>query len=145
MRDEIIEAEAAALEEQARALLEPEPEPEQEPAPEEPAPSRPKTKRRRRNHRLPVDYVAPLDQILADSYVKQKSAHEVITSFENRLQQRGIDATTDKVRFELAASNMAIVEMMREMAWLFGLGPEHADRIAGHTIDKLFGPPKEKK
>ena len=145
MRDEIIEAEerqAAALEEAARALLGSEP----EPAPDPPKkPVKTKSARKRRNHRLPIDYVEPLDQIVADSYVKQRAAYEVMTSFESRLHQRGIDATVDQVRFELVASNMIIVEMMREMAWLFGLGTEHADRIARHTIDKLFGPPKEKK
>jgi hypothetical protein len=38
-----------------------------------------------------------------------------------------------------------MIQAAKEISWLYGLGPEHADRVADHMIDRLFGViPKEK-
>jgi hypothetical protein len=93
-----------------------------------------------RNHEIDIDYFRMLDDIMARSYVKQEAAHNIVEAFTRMMESRGIEAPFEDERFERAAGNMAVVGMMREMAWAFGLGPELADRIAEHTVDKLFSP-----
>jgi hypothetical protein len=145
MRDTVI-----AAQEKAETLAKSGPEPDK---PEKPGPvendthvsgKQPK-RRRKRNHRIPTDYFRHLDAIIADSYTKQKAAFEVAQSFEKMMEAQGIQAVFEDDLFERAAKNMAAVSMIREMAWLFGLGPEHADRIAGHVIDRYFAPAQAQK
>lgn len=93
-----------------------------------------------RNHEIDIDYFRMLDDILARSYVKQEAAHNIVEAFTRMMESRGIDAPFEDERFERAAGNMAVVGMMREMAWAFGLGTDLADRIAEHTVDRLFSP-----
>ena len=96
--------------------------------------------KKRRNHQIDIDYFRSLDEILARSYVKQEAAHNIVEAFTRMMESRGIEAPFEDERFERAAGSMAVVGMMREMAWAFGLGPELADRIAEHTVDRLFSP-----
>jgi len=103
---------------------------------EEPA----KPMRRKRNHKIPIDYFAAMDDILADSYTKQEAAYNIIEAFTRMMESRGITGTFEAEKFEKAAGNLAVVSMIREMAWLFGLGPELSERIAEHTADRLFSP-----
>ena len=99
-----------------------------------------KPKKRKRNHKIPVDYFTAMDDILADSYTKQEAAFNILESFTHMMEARGISSTFESEKFERAAGNLAIVAMMREMAWLFGLGPELSERVAEHTVDRLFSP-----
>jgi hypothetical protein len=107
-------------------------------------PTRSKTGKKLRNHEIDIDYFRALDEILARSYVKQEAAHNIVEAFTRMMESRGIEAPFEDERFERAAGNMAVVGMMREMAWAFGLGPDLADRIAEHTVDKLFSPGQAK-
>ena len=95
-------------------------------------------KRKRRNHKIPIDYFRALDDIMADSFRKQEAAYNILEAFTLMLDSRGVHATFEEERFERAAANIAMVAMMREMSWLFGLGPDLSDRIAEHTVDRLF-------
>ena len=99
-----------------------------------------KPKKRKRNHKIPVDYFSAMDDILADSYTKQEAAFNILEAFTHMMEARGITGTFESERFEKVAGNLAIVSMIREMAWLFGLGPELSERIAEHTADRLFSP-----
>ena len=45
----------------------------------------------------------------------------------------------EEERFNRICGNLSIVQASKEIAWLYGLGPEHADRVADLMIDKLFG------
>lgn len=104
-------------------------------------PVRPKPKKRNHKHAgYEPDYFRELDEIMAQSYVQQEAAHNIVESFTAMLEARGIGAGFEDARFERAASNMAVIAMLRQMAWLFGLGPELSDRIAEHTVDRLFSP-----
>lgn len=99
-----------------------------------------KPKKRKRNHKIPIDYFSAMDDILADSYTKQEAAFNILEAFTRMMEARGISGTFEAEKFEKAAGNLAIVSMIREMAWLFGLGPELSERIAEHTADRLFSP-----
>ncbi len=154
MRDAVIEADAARdeatpdelgpgldLEPEAYRSEETEPDFDLEDEPEVEAEPEPQVKlKRKRNHLIPIDYFSALDDILARSYTKQEAAFRMSQAFNRMMESRGIEAEFDSSMFEKAATNMAIVAQIREMAWLFGLGPDFADRIAEHTIDRLFSP-----
>jgi hypothetical protein len=138
MRDQIVDGEGPGLDleldEYARPVRpEPKLEPEPEPKPE-------KGGKKRRNHQIDINYFRSLDEILARSFTRQEAAHNIVVAFTTMMESRGHDAGFEDERFERAAGNMAVVGMMREMAWAFGLGPELADRIAEHTVDRLFSP-----
>jgi hypothetical protein len=141
MRDTVLNADAETQIEappEKVDLPEPEPEPETSSKPETSSePQKPK-----RNHSIPIDYFRGLDVILAESYSKQKATHQVIEAFTRMMEARGIPGTFEEERFEREATNLATVAMMRQMCWLFGLGPEYTDRIMENTIDKLFGAKK---
>lgn len=97
-----------------------------------------------RNHKIFINYFHALDDIIADSYEKQKAAFEIARAVGQLFESRGQNVPFDSTRFERAAGNMAMIQMIREMAWLFGIDPEHTDLIVSHTIDKLFGSPMTK-
>jgi len=96
----------------------------------------------KRNHKIYINYFRCLDDIISDSYEKQKASYEIVRAVTQLFESRGQDVPFDEVRFERAAKNLAMCQMMREMSWLFGLSPAHTDRIVDHTIDRLFGNPK---
>lgn len=130
MRDQIVEGEGPGLDleldDHGRAR--------------QPEPKADKPKRKKRNHQMEIDYFRALDEILARSFSRQEAAHNIVVAFTEMMEARGINTGFEDERFERAAGNMAVVGMMREMAWAFGLGPELADRIAQHTVDRLFSP-----
>ncbi len=135
MRDHIVDGEGPGLD------LEPDKynRPVHTPAPE-PEPERGKDGKKRRNHQIGINYFRSLDEILARSFTRQEAAHNIVIAFTSMMEARGIDTGFEDEKFERAAGNMAIVGMMREMAWAFGLGTDLADRIAEHTVDRLFSP-----
>ena len=94
-----------------------------------------------RNHKIFINYFHAMDDIIADSYEKQKAAYEITRAVGQLFESRGQNVPFDDTRFERAASNLSMVQMIREMAWLFGIDSEHVDLIVSHTIDRLFGPP----
>jgi hypothetical protein len=136
MRDQIVDEEGPGLDlevdEYSRPIRTSMPEPE----PERPG----KDGKKKRNHQIGINYFRSLDEILNRSFVRQEAAHNIVIAFTTMMEARGIDTGFEDEKFERAAGNMAIVGMMREMAWAFGLGPELADRIAEHTVDRLFSP-----
>ena len=138
MRDQIVDGEGPGLDL----------EPDEYARPVSPKPE-PKTKKRdgkkRRNHQIDINYFRSLDEILARSFTRQEAAHNIVVAFTEMMESRGIDTGFEDERFERAAGNMAVVGMMREMAWAFGLGTDLADRIAEHTVDRLFSPGHAKK
>jgi hypothetical protein len=135
MRDQIVDGEGPGLDlnldEHSRPIRTASPEPEPETG---------KDGKKRRNHQIGINYFRSLDEILARSFTRQEAAHNIVIAFTEMMEARGSEAGFEDERFERAAGNMAVVGMMREMAWAFGLGPELADRIAEHTVDKLFAP-----
>lgn len=141
MRDQIVDGEGPGLDleldEHARPMRPTKPEPLQNEV--NAAGTQPKKKR---NHQIDINYFRSLDEILARSFTRQEAAHNITVAFGEMMESRGIDTGFEDERFERAAGNMAVVGMMREMAWAFGLGPELADRIAEHTVDRLFSPGK---
>jgi hypothetical protein len=136
MRDQIVDGEGPGIE----LDLDPEGRARRRVEPLPPKPTHNSKGQKLRNHQIDVDYFRSLDEILARSYVKQEAAHNIVEAFTRMMESRGIEAPFEDERFERAAGNMAVVGMMREMAWAFGLGPDLADRIAEHTVDKLFSP-----
>lgn len=92
-----------------------------------------------------VDYTGGIDDIIAASFEKQKAAFEVAKAVSRCFESRGIEIPFDDERFVRVCNNLAVVQASREIAWLFGLGAEHAEKIAEHMIDRLFGPIKERK
>jgi len=99
-------------------------------------------KKKKRNHKININYFKALDDVISDSYEKQKAAYEITRAVSQLFETRGHNIPFDETRFERAAQNIATCQMMREMSWLFGMSPEHTDRIVDHTIDRLFGDPK---
>jgi hypothetical protein len=131
MRDQIVDGEGPGLDlklDKHERPVRPEPEPTG------------KSGKKKRNHQIGIDYFRSLDEILARSFTRQEAAHNIVVAFTEMMESRGSEAGFEDERFERAAGNMAVVGMMREMAWAFGLGPELADRIAEHTVDRLFAP-----
>ena len=94
--------------------------------------------KKRRNHRINIDYFGALDDIIAESFHKQKAAYDIVKAFTQMMESRGIEGLFSDEQFETAASNMATIAMVKQMGWLMGLGPEHTDRIVENTIDRLF-------
>lgn len=139
MRDRILEAEQ--YKEEHEQVSEEAPSLDLSYGVEEPVPTETKkSKKRKRNHKIPIDYFRALDDILADSYTKQEAAFNILESFTRMMESRGFESTFESEKFEKAAGNLAIVSMIREMAWLFGLGHDLSERIAEHTADRLFSP-----
>lgn len=133
MRDQIVDGEGPGLDlepDEYNRPVQPQPEPEPEKI----------GGKKRRNHQIGIDYFRSLDEILARSFTRQEAAHNIVVAFTAMMESRGIDTGFEDERFERAAGNMAVVGMMREMAWAFGLGTDLADRIAEHTVDRLFAP-----
>lgn len=137
MRDQIVDGEGPGLDlkldKEGRARV-------QKPAEARPSKVTSSKGKKLRNHQIDIDYFRSLDEIMARSYVKQEAAHNIVEAFTRMMESRGIEAPFEDEKFEQAAGNMAVVGMMREMAWAFGLGSDLADRIAEHTVDRLFSP-----
>ena len=147
MRDQIVDGEGAPLEE-----LDPETqiEPSQKPKPEKP--SRPpgdleKTLRdfgtkpgyRKLDERQNINYFGALDDIIADLYEKQGSAYRIVKAVLQQFEQNGQDVPFDETFFKKICGNLAVVQASKEIAYLYGLGPEHADKVANLMIDRFFG------
>lgn len=143
LRDQIIGDARSALDELEAGTEEEDfvrPELKERP-PAGPLPSVNEDGKKLRNHKIFINYFHALDDIIADSYEKQKASFEITRAVGQMFEARGQNVPFDATRFERAAGNMAMVQMIREMAWLFGIDPEHTDLIVSHTIDRLFGPP----
>ncbi len=109
---------------------------------------RPKTSqkgKRKRNDRRRINYFGSLDDIISDVYEKEAAAYRIVQAVGQLFESRGQEVPFDDTRFKDMCSKAAMVQAMREVAWLYGLGPEHADRIAELAIERFFGVPKEKK
>ena len=137
LRDQILEdAEHANDESEDNPYIDSETEPE----PAEPDAKQPdEPRKRKRNHKIRIAYFAAMDDMFSDSYEKQKAAHELVTQVAKLFESRGQNVNFDSNFFEKAATSLATVQLIREMSWLFGIGPEGTERIVDHTIDRLFG------
>ncbi len=91
------------------------------------------------DRREPINYFGALDDIIADLYEKQGAAYLVVKAILQQFEQNGQDVPFEEERFNRICGNLSIVQASKEIAWLYGLGPEHADRVADLMIDKLFG------
>lgn len=88
---------------------------------------------------LPVDYAEGIDNILGQVHSKELGAHMVLEAMTKISEARGEDYPLDSKNFSRICGWLAEVQAAREVAWLYGLGPEHADRVATLMIEKLFG------
>ena len=93
---------------------------------------------------IAVDYAEGLDRILSSIYEKESGAYAIITAMTQLFEARGISVPFEATRFSRTVEGLAEVQAAREIAWLFGLGPEHADSVASHMIDRIFGSPNSK-
>ena len=109
-----------------------------------PAGKGPKSGKKRRNDRRRINYFAALDDIIADIYEKQGAGFRIVQAVTQLFESRG-GAPFEEAHFERTCRSLSMIQATREIAWLFGLGPEHADQVTSLMIDKLFGPPREKK
>ncbi len=113
--------------------------PSETPVPKKPAKDKPKTGKKRRNNRRPINYFGALDDIIADIYEKNRSAYTVVTAVTQMMEQRGYPTPFEDDRFLRSCRYLAEIEATKEIAWLFGLGPEHADHVAELMTEKFFG------
>lgn len=140
LRDQIVDGEGPGLDLEKDAYSRPMRSSRAQPEPESPTGKNGKNGKKRRNHQIGINYFRSLDEILSRSFTRQEAAHNIVVAFTTMMEARGIDTGFEDEKFERAAGNMAIVGMMREMAWAFGLGSDLAERIAEHTVDRLFSP-----
>ena len=97
------------------------------------------------DERKPINYFGALDDIIADLYEKQGAAFSIVKAILQQFEQRGQDVPFEEERFKRVCFSLSMIQASKEIAWQYGLGPEHADRVADHMIDKLFGIiPKER-
>lgn len=96
--------------------------------------------REKLDERETINYFSALDDIIADLYEKQGAAYSVVKAVLQIFEQRGQDVPFEEERFNSICQKISIVQASKEIAWLYGLGPEHADRVADLMIDRFFGP-----
>jgi hypothetical protein len=87
-----------------------------------------------------INYFSALDDIIADLYEKQGAAYSVVKAVLQIFEQRGQDVPFEEERFNQICQKLSMVQASKEIAWLYGLGPDHADKVADLMIDKFFGP-----
>jgi hypothetical protein len=87
-----------------------------------------------------INYFGALDDIIAGLYEKQGAAYSIVQAVMQQFEQRGQDVPFDEERFKKICGNLSMVQASKEIAWLYGLGPEHADKVADLMIDRFFGP-----
>lgn len=123
----------------------PENDPETQIEPREPitVPVRPNkqsaSRKKKRNDRRKINYFGALDDVIADIYEKQAGAYRIVKAVTQMFEARGQDVPFEEERFIKICGNLAEVEAAREIAWLYGLGPEHADKVADLMIERFFG------
>ena len=141
LRDQIVDGEGEPLD------------PETQIEPQEPRkPSRPpgvmekllrdfdKRPEKKLDGRKPINYFGALDDIIADLYEKQGAAYSVVKAILQIFEQRGQDVPFEEEKFNKICANLAVVQASKEIAWLYGLGPDHADKVCDLMIDRFFGP-----
>lgn len=94
---------------------------------------------RKTDERQNINYFGALDDIIADLYEKQGAAYQIVQAVLQQFEQSGNEVPFDEERFKKICGNLAVVHAAKEIAWLYGLGPVHADQVASLMIDKLFG------
>jgi hypothetical protein len=94
---------------------------------------------RKLDERQNINYFGALDDIIADLYEKQGAAYRVVNAVLQQFEQNGQDVPFEEERFKRVCGNLSMIQASKEIAWLMGLGPEQADRVADLMIDKLFG------
>ena len=87
-----------------------------------------------------INYFKCLDDIIAGLYEKQGAAFSVVKAVLQQFEQNGQDVPFEEERFNKICGNLSTIQASREIAWLYGLGPEHADKVANLMIDRFFGP-----
>ncbi len=147
LRDQIVDGEGAPLDPETQV------EPQEKPKPSKPPGGMEKLLRdfgtkpgyRKLDKRQNINYFGCLDDIIADLYEKQGAAYRVVLAILQQFEQRGQDVPFDEDRFKKICGNLSMVQASKEIAYLYGLGPEHADKVASLMIDRFFGPiPKGK-
>jgi len=130
LRDQIVERE------DPETQIETKPE---TPVEQKPVTDKPKKRKKRRNDRRPIDYFGALDNIIADIYEKNRDTYKIVTAVTQMMEQRGHPTPFEEERFLRSCRYLAEIEATKEVAWLFGLGPEHADHVARLMTEKFFG------
>lgn len=98
----------------------------------------------KKNDRQKINYFGALDDVIADIYEKQAGAYRIVKAVTQMFESRGQDVPFEEERFNKICGNLALVQATREIAWLYGLGPVHADKAADLLIERFFGNPKYK-
>lgn len=142
LRDEILEGEVLGEEEIEEAEVLGESEDEDE-LPEIPVNS-PKNTTKNGDVPTNINYFGGLDDIISNIYEKEAAAYKIVGAVAQLFESRGVELPFDQTRFQRICENLALAQATREIAWLYGLGPEHADRAVKLVIDKCFGPPRSK-
>jgi hypothetical protein len=142
LRDQIVDGEGAPLD----------PETQIEPPQEKPEPTPPrgmeailrdfgtKPGKPRLDEKQNINYFGALDDIIAGLYEKQGAAYKIILAVTQQFEQKGNDVPFEEERFTQICQKLSMVQASKEIAWLYGLGPEHADKVADLMIDRFFGP-----
>jgi len=107
--------------------------------PEKP-PKLPEKKHEKNNQRENINYFGALDDILADVYEKQAGAYSIMKAVTQLFESRGQEVPFEEAQFERICGNLALVQASREIAYLYGLGPVHADKVAEYTLERYFKP-----
>lgn len=95
------------------------------------------------NDRRKINYFGALDDVIADIYEKQAGAYRIVKAVTQMFESRGQDVPFEEERFNKICGNLALVQATREIAWLYGLGPVHADKVADLMIEGFFRIPKK--
>ena len=98
------------------------------------------TTREKLDERETINYYRALDDIIADLYEKQGAAYSIVLAVLQQFEQSGNEVPFEEERFKDICGKLSMVQATKEIAWLYGLGPEHADRVADLMIDRFFGP-----
>ena len=96
------------------------------------------------DRRVPINYFGALDDIIADIYEKQAGAYKIVKAVTQLFESRGQEVPFEEERFNIICGKLAMIQSVREIAQLYGLGLEHSDRVAELMIEKMFGPMKGK-
>ena len=143
LRDQIVDGEGTALED-PETQIEPQ-EPKEEPI--RPPGELEKNLRdfatkpvKKLDEKETINYFVGLDDIIADLYEKQGAAYKIVQALMQMFEARGQDVPFEEKRFKKICGNLSMVQACKEIAWLYGLGPEHADKVADLMIDRFFGP-----
>jgi hypothetical protein len=154
LRDQIVDGEGSPLDPDEAELREAlNPETQIEPTNAKPEPRRPrgdmekllrdfgsKPGYRKLDERQNINYFGCLDDIIADLYEKQGAAYRIVLAVLQQFEQGGNNVPFDEDRFKKICGNLSMVQASKEIAHLYGLGPEHADKVASLMIDRFFGP-----